>query len=116
MNLYLPTHSSWWQKLMLWFRLKKLEHQLRSSRKFQTYCQKIGFKNLAGLEALSGEQIHKRIEQLKADLSGSRQEQPIKKNLSADEMRSDGLMGGSFWVLPPVTPELESNVQKIAKP
>src|SRR5436190_23853064 len=109
MNLYLPKHSSRWQKLMFWFRLKKLERQLRSSRRFQNYCQKIGCENLAGLEALSGEQIHKRIEQLKADLSDSRQKQSINKNLSADEMRSEGLTGGSFWVLPLVTTELKSN-------
>lgn len=55
----------WLQRLALWFLLKKLECQLRSSRRFQNYCQKIGCKNLTELEGQVGERIHKKIERLK---------------------------------------------------
>ena len=111
MNQNLPTTCcSRWQRLMLWLRLKMLERELRNSRHFQNYCQKINCKNLAELEGRVSAQIHGRIKQLKINLSGSGYNQPIAKNLLVNGMRSDEVMtGGSFWVLPPVTTELENN-------
>ncbi|MDB6027413.1 MAG: hypothetical protein JWM68_3636 [Verrucomicrobiales bacterium] len=42
--------NGWIQRLWEWLCLKRLEHDLRSSRSFQKYCEKIGCPNLAALE------------------------------------------------------------------
>ena len=62
-----PTQERlWFRRLMTWHRLKKLERELRASRKFEEVCRELSCPNLADLERTYGDQIHQKIHQLTA--------------------------------------------------
>ena len=56
----------WLRRLMTWHQLKKLERELRASRKFEAVCRELSCPNLADLERTYGDQIHQKIHQLTA--------------------------------------------------
>jgi hypothetical protein len=45
-----PPAFSWRAKFIAWWRLQKLEREIRRSRRFQKFCEKHGCMNLAEME------------------------------------------------------------------
>jgi hypothetical protein len=67
-----PNSSSWrpawFLKLVIWFRIKRLDYELKSSKRFQQYCKRIRCFNLAELEECGQKQIQWNIVQLRREI------------------------------------------------
>lgn len=57
--------TSWFDKGRSWLRLKKLEHELRRSEKFEKECIKIQCRILAEVEKEHQAAVRKEIQRLK---------------------------------------------------
>lgn len=60
--------TRWGQKVVRWFRVKRLEYQWWSSRKFQRECEKIRCFTLARLEAEHRARLEARLREERARL------------------------------------------------
>jgi hypothetical protein len=59
-----PGRFSWLKRMTAWYRLKKLERELRRSENFQRQCEKLRCFTLVALEETERAKIRKKINQL----------------------------------------------------
>src|SRR5438309_1392038 len=85
-----PSRPSWRQRLMTWFRLKKLEHELRSNKNFQKECEKIHCFILAELTEKDQINLREKIRKLKTSqtnvLPPEKRHEPVTENLPQTEV------------------------------